>query len=177
VNVLKRETVIADGEFNEREFDELVTVVAEAGLSLKELIQTKIAEHMGEQMEGREEQVAAPAVVPEDATTIAKAKLGSDSLTYDDIFAAYQVPRADPIILWLHRTEELLVGVEGLGAMYNVDTALVKCAIFFWVCQNMVRTSLRNPRSTLLLTGYCGSVEGSEAGAHRCGQPTGRGRL
>lgn len=39
------------------------------------------------------------------------------------------------VVAWMEDTEKTLVQQAVLPAIYDVNSPLVKCAIFFWVCK------------------------------------------
>jgi hypothetical protein len=60
---------------------------------------------------------------------------GRNTVTYDVLLANHKVLLADVVSGWLDDAERLLDATAEFRADHDVNTPLVKCTVFFWVCQ------------------------------------------
>lgn len=57
--------------------------------------------------------------------------------TYVSLIRSYTISMVSKVAAWMEDAERALVLKEVLSARYTVDSPLVKCAIFFWVCRQL----------------------------------------
>ena len=59
----------------------------------------------------------------------------SVAMTYNTLTRSYTIGMVAKVVAWMDEAEKALVLKEVLPAKYEVNSPLVKCAIFFWVCK------------------------------------------
>jgi hypothetical protein len=59
----------------------------------------------------------------------------SMAMTYVTLVRSYTIGMVSKVVAWMEDTEKALIHQAVLPAKYDVDSPLVKCAIFFWVCK------------------------------------------
>lgn len=59
----------------------------------------------------------------------------SVAMTYVTLVRSYTIGMVSKVVAWMEDTEKALVQQAVLPAKYDVNSPLVKCAVFFWVCK------------------------------------------
>jgi hypothetical protein len=59
----------------------------------------------------------------------------SVAMTYNTLTRSYTIGMVSKVVAWMDEAEKALVLKEVLPAKYDVNSPLVKCAVFFWVCK------------------------------------------
>ena len=77
----------------------------------------------------------------------------SVAMTYVALTRSYTIGMVSKVVAWMDEVEKALVLKGVLPAKYDINSPLVKCAIFFWVCKILkVRSLTIKGYSTALLT-------------------------
>jgi hypothetical protein len=66
----------------------------------------------------------------------------SVATNYTTLTRSYKIGMVSTVVAWMDEVEKTLMLKEVLPAKYDVNSPLVKCAIFFWVCKMLKVGSL-----------------------------------